>query len=122
MAKASVKLIGMNRLYKDLSAISDEIRGEVKQAVGDSLDRIKSSAESSVPVDTGKLRESISVNVSESGMGGTVTAGNSKARHAHLVEFGTVKTQAQPFLHPALEAEAPRYEAAVTAAVRRAGK
>lgn len=30
-----------------------------------------------------------------------VTVGNPEVRHAHLVEFGTVKTEAQPFFLPA---------------------
>lgn len=31
-----------------------------------------------------------------------VTAGNEKTRYVHLVEFGTSKTEAQPFWLPAL--------------------
>lgn len=64
------------------------------------------------PVDTGELRDSISVSQSESGA--VVYA---EAEHGIYVEFGTYKMAAQPFLVPALKAAEDSVAEAIAAAL-----
>jgi HK97 gp10 family phage protein len=90
-----------------------------------------------VPVDTGALRDSIAVTPPDSTTppystpGGrfvvpetsvAVTAGGTKARHAHLVEYGTVKMQPQPFFWPAVRLNRKRAQRNIKAAISRAVK
>lgn len=39
-----------------------------------------------------------------------VTVGNEEVRHGHLVEFGTIKTEAQPFVLPGFRLAKPRMD------------
>jgi HK97 gp10 family phage protein len=108
---------GISRLQRRLMNIPEA----VKQAVAPDL--LKSGAEISdmmrrvVPVDEGKLRNSIAVTgpgrqtppYSQPGGSMTVpenavaiTVGNSDVRYGHLVEFGTTKSAAQPFFWPSV--------------------
>lgn len=74
-----------------------------------------------VPVQTGKLRDAIYRTLSRD----NTTPGRAvyhvswnkrKAPHGHLVEFGTSRAPAHPFLRPAYEAA--KYDAAAAAIVR----
>lgn len=51
-----------------------------------------------------------------------VTAGNSEVRYAHLVEYGTSKTDAQPFFWPALRLLRRRIQQRIDRAGRKAIK
>lgn len=110
----------MKGLYHQMQRMSEEVQAEVRQAVSDSLEAIKTDAVSFVPVDTGKLRDNIRIDLQKSGFRGSVIAGGKGTSHANLVEYGTYKTKAQPFLTPAFEAEKPKFEARVARAVRKA--
>ena len=67
------------------------------------------SAKQLVPVRTGQLRRSIRVGQLTAkidgknvpGAGARLNAGGPSAKHAHLIELGTVKAAARPFLEPA---------------------
>ena len=54
-----------------------------------------------------------------------VTVGNPQMRHGHLIEFGTKKSPAQPFMLPGFRLAKPRVLAritrAITAAIKKAG-
>lgn len=73
---------------------------------------IVKEAKRRVPVDSGKLRDSLTVGRTTrrrgSRMKGTVYIGprSKVGAHAHLVEFGTPHAPAQPFLRPALDERA----------------
>jgi len=91
----------------------EEITAEVEKHVMDRLEvageQIAAHARQSVPVKSGKLRNSIRV-VRLHGdpkLDVRVYAGNrlkDGAFYAHMVEYGTVKMKARPFLRPALNA------------------
>lgn len=77
---------------------------------------VLADAQGFCPVDTGYLRSSLSVGaegntfeVEDDGL--TIIVGTS-VEYAPFVEFGSRKSQAQPFLSPAVEAERPAFEAA----------
>lgn len=80
---------------------------------------LRDEAKHHAPVDTGLLRDSIYLAFKEDrSTGGQVVysvSWNSKtAPHGHLIEFGTYKMPAKPFLRPAYDA-APRAQAAMLA-------
>ncbi|MHA6646416.1 HK97-gp10 family putative phage morphogenesis protein [Mesorhizobium sp. A623] len=51
-----------------------------------------------------------------------VTVGNSDVRYAHLVEYGTAKTEAQPFFWPALRLLRKRLQNRINRAAKKALK
>jgi hypothetical protein len=131
------------KLEKRLNAIPAEILAALRPALIRSAEDVASNmralAEGSR--DSGDLIDSIVV----TGPGGTtpaytvgggmrtvkpnqalVTVGNEEMRHGHLVEFGTVKTEAQPFMIPgwriAKPRILPRLARAITAAIKKAAR
>lgn len=92
----------------------DNITADIEKKAMDRLETaagfVMGLARQKVPIDTGKLRDTIRV-VRLKGdpkLNVRVYAGNRKKRgeggafYAHMVEFGTVKMPAKPFLRPAL--------------------
>ena len=94
-----------------------------------------------VPEDTGNLKDSITVTgPSETtppyAAGGgkrtagpnqvLVTAGDEMTRYGHMLEFGTVKMEAQPFMLPGWRLAKPRIDrrikSAITSAIKKAGQ
>ncbi|HPV49840.1 MAG TPA: HK97 gp10 family phage protein [Smithellaceae bacterium] len=87
--------------------------GEIMTAGMDRLEKaaqvIASGARQRVPIDSGKLKNSIRVTrlKGDTRRNIRVYAGNRTkggAYYAHMVEYGTVKMKAKPFLRPALNA------------------
>ena len=66
---------------------------------------ILKEAKRRVPVKTGRLRDSLVVKKDRTRPGVVVVhvGATYAARHAHLVEFGTVHSAARPFLRPAFD-------------------
>lgn len=60
--------------------------------------KIEAEAKKKCPVDTGRLRASITTTVE----GGKVIVG-SNVKYAPYVEWGTEKMEAQPYLRPAID-------------------
>jgi HK97 gp10 family phage protein len=126
-------------LGKRLEAIPAEVLAELRpallQAGNDVADRMRALAEGSR--DTGALIDTITV----TGPGDTtppyasgggsivakpnqvlVTTGSPDMRHGHLVEFGTVKTEAQPFMRPGFRLARPKVMARISRAISKAIK
>jgi len=87
--------------------------GEIIAASMDRLERaaevIAEDARRRVPVDSGKLKSTIRVTrlKGDPRRNVRIYAGNRKkqgAFYAHMIEFGTVKMKAKPFLRPAVNA------------------
>ncbi|MBB4067168.1 HK97-gp10 family putative phage morphogenesis protein [Gellertiella hungarica] len=114
-------------LEKRLKAIPGEIIAALRPALlksGDEVaDNMRTFAEASR--DTGALIDSISVTApgettpAYAAGGGRrvarenqvlVTVGNENVRYAHMVEFGTSKAEAQPFMLPGWRTAKPRIE------------
>jgi len=89
----------------------EQITAEIEKKAMDRLEKagevVAAKARSLVPVKTGKLKDTIRV-VRLKGdpkLNIRVYAGNrikGGAFYAHMVEYGTVKTKAKPFMRPAL--------------------
>lgn len=89
---------------------SDKVLDELDNAIEVALEEIGLTAEGyakkECPVDTGRLRNSISHDVKEK----TAYIGTN-VEYAPYVELGTVNTKAQPFLKPAVVEHVEQYKA-----------
>lgn len=124
--KPSVKIEGFDKIRHTLAKLA---RLTNRDAVEDSLlqgaEVIAAEARNLVPVRSGNLRSSIAVvtnsrNVNFSG--GSLSNGTYQVYigplqgkgqphdgfYGHMIEFGTVKMAAQPFIRPAFDAQADR--------------
>lgn len=112
----SAKVNGAKKLAATLDGLPKQIEDDIEKSVMKGAEEIAAAARLMAPVDTGELRDSIAVTgpgkrtPAHSTPGGAkvtgrleavVTAGNSDVRYAHLVEYGTQDTDAQPFFWPA---------------------
>ncbi|KAB0570584.1 HK97-gp10 family putative phage morphogenesis protein [Brucella pituitosa] len=122
-----------DRLARIPEAMRERLMAETETAANEIADQIRNFA----PVDDGDLKESITVTgpghttPPHSQPGGSqtvpegvymITAGNSKVRYAHLVEWGTEKNEAQPFFFPAIRLKRKKTKAALRRAARKALK
>src|SRR5215207_8933026 len=141
------------RLERRLKAIPQAYRDAIKTQILLSADKIMEHQKRVVPVDSGALRDSIVVTpggskkvaYSSVGIGkgsrdhelsATISAGNTKVRYAHLVEFGTTThiaggkfagatipgAPAQPFFYPPWRLGKKRFRAEVSKVVRASAK
>ena len=104
----SVRIEGMGRLRVALLRVTGEGEKAVRREVKRSALNVQNGARRRVPVDTGRLRNSIAHEIDADGMDATI---GSNVEYAPYVEFGTenedgtVRMRAQPYLFPALEEE-----------------
>ena len=100
---------------------SDEVLAALDGAVGKALETIGMQAEGyaamKAPVDTGRLRASITYAVEDDEQAAYI---GTNVEYAPYVEMGTSKTKAQPFLKPAATEHAAEYKAIVKAALENA--
>lgn len=82
----------------DMAALEREIRPQVDRELERAAEAGAEDARRRVPVDTGRLRDSIKVARTANG-----ARYGSDVDYALFVEFGTVDTPAQPFLRPGLD-------------------
>ena len=127
----------LDRLKKRLDAIPTGVKEAVQPALMRSGDELLARMNQLAPVRTGALRTSITVTPAGektpaySQPGGSmtvpenavaVTVGDTETRYAHLVEYGTADTPAQPFFWPAYrllkKRMANRIKRAISKAVR----
>lgn len=128
---------GIERLQARLAAIPKNVKAAVQPALIKQGLEMANTMRSFAPVDTGKLRDSIAVTPPDASTpaystpGGrmvvpetsvAVTAGNKDVRYAHLVEYGTVKAQAEPYFWPAVRIHNKKAKQAIKRAVSTAVK
>lgn len=76
-----------------------EVKDKLKKVLFDSMLKLQEISVTTVPVDTGRLKNSIILNPQSPGNKKyTVATGTHYASH---VEFGTIYQDAQPYLRPA---------------------
>lgn len=111
----TVRLVTLVATIKiDISKLQQALRSfesAVPQAISDALDEMAESAvqgaQANAPVDTGELRDSITVGAKDNN---SIEVG-AGAEHAPYVEFGTSTQPPQPYLEPEanrMESEASR--------------
>jgi HK97 gp10 family phage protein len=107
----------MTLTYKSrLQQIARSLPAEVAPALRNVAEEIEVQAKERVPVDTGDLRAAIHVEDIDDGY--AVVAGNHDVYYGHIVEHGSVKTPARPFLEPALESVRDNIDDLIRAALR----
>lgn len=94
MAKSEVKRRKRIRSYAGMAT------GWAKYCIEPMTDKAADYARDRVPVDTGSLKSSITYDVW--GLTGAIKAGGRGARHAMLIEYGTVHMKARSFLRYAI--------------------
>ena len=108
----------LRKLAADLATAGSRVGAATSKAVRESAERVKVDAARTAPRATGVLRRSIGVDTYGDGrsVGMTAVVGPA-AFYGLYLERGTVKMSARPFMEPALEREAPAFEAAIAAVV-----
>jgi HK97 gp10 family phage protein len=102
----SVRVEGMSGLRRALLNATKEGTRAVQIEVLRSALRIQARARERCPVDTGRLRNSIAIELDEDRLSGSV---GTNVDYAPYVEFGTVHMAAQPYLFPSIEEEQPEF-------------
>jgi len=75
-----------------------KVSSKTTKALHETGSALLPAAQAAVPVDEGKLKNSIKYEVNPTKGTGTLSAGGPGAQHANLVEFGTWKMPPQSFL------------------------
>lgn len=119
--KTTVRIDGLENLDRKLAKLAKALPETVqKAALAEGGEIIASEARLLVPVDSGNLRDSITVSDErlggafkmDSGLGSRsvqvfigprTRGGRPDGFYGHMVEFGTVKMAAQPFMRPAFD-------------------
>ena len=99
LAMIDVDMRKIARLQAALKAVPEVVAEELGKGVRDLVLLVEGEAKKRCPVDTGKLRASITP-VIESWAAGYV---GTNTEYAPYVEYGTRKMPAQPYLEPAFE-------------------
>lgn len=113
-ATREVQLAVNTELKKALFASAKQVESEAKRSItsGQKTGRVykrrsvthRASAPGEAPAsDTGRLVNSINSYLSTDGLYSFVIAGRGLVKYAAMLEFGTIKMAARPFMFPALE-------------------
>lgn len=86
-----------------LAELFESPAGEVAKDLQRRALQVDAAAKRLCPVDTGRLRSSITNEIGQDGQGLVATIGTN-VEYAPYIELGTSRMAAQPFLLPALEA------------------
>lgn len=140
-----MKLVGMDRAALKLAMVHPEVQQRVVTAIEQTTNDALSEARARVPVLSGELRDTLRREYSKTGLAGYVKAGFGKlARkrfkgekrktralrglkeesaelrgvYAAVVEFGSVKKPARPYLVPAVESVRNAHNTRIADAVR----
>lgn len=112
MAAINIKMTDNSDLFKD--AADDAIRR--------ALEKIGLTAEAyaklKCPVDTGRLRNSITHVVVDSAGVGLIVYIGTNVEYAAYVELGTVSTRPQPYLRPAASGHSSEYRKIIEGELR----
>lgn len=100
-----IKIVGMEKLQKKLK---DNVRMEdVKRVVRHNGAEMQTKAMQNAPVDTGTLKRSIGLEITDGGMSAEVEP---TAEYAPYVELGTRFMEAQPYLKPAFDEQKEKFK------------
>ena len=125
--KASVKLVGIERVEKNLEKLADRGKDNLEGLVKLATKEIATEAKRLAPVDSGDYRDSIAGK--SDGIAGYVAAWRGRRVNpiSHLIEFGTQPhgthpgTTAKPHLFPAFEMVTSKMGGRIADALRKAG-
>lgn len=135
----AIRIKNADRFRRLLKVLPEKEREQIKVALREAASSIVSTQKQLAPVRTGALRNSIKATpgdqdlpayASVRGRAPTkdpelamiLSAGNPSVRYAHLIEYGTVKTAAQPFFGPGFRAHRRDAVSKINKAARKAIK
>lgn len=102
MARTRVEVEGGRELARRFRELSQDAGTELEEALVKSALFVERDAKLNSPVDTGRLRASISNTNEGFGTDNPSVMIGTNTQYAAAVEFGTSKKSAHPFLFPAL--------------------
>ena len=103
---AGIKVVGMDKLEKQLK--KNVTLNDVKKVVRKNGVGLQKAAQKKAPIDTGILKRSVGIDITDSGMTATVEP---TAEYSAYVEYGTRFMKAQPYMKPALEEQEKLFKA-----------
>lgn len=103
---AGIKVVGMDKLEKQLK--KNVTLNDVKKVVRKNGVGLQKVTQKKAPVDTGTLKRSVGIDITDSGMTATVEP---TAEYSAYVEYGTRFMKAQPYMKPALEEQEKLFKA-----------
>lgn len=102
---AKVKIVGIEKLQKKLKKNVD--MADVKRVVRHNGAEMQAKAQQNAPVDTGNLKRSIGLEVTDGGMSAEMEP---TAEYGPYVELGTRFMEAQPYLKPAFDVQKEKFK------------
>lgn len=99
-----IKVVGIEMLQKKLK--KNVQMEDVKRVVRHNGAEMQEKAQRNAPVDTGTLKRSIGLEITDSGMAAEVEP---TAEYAPYVELGTRFMEAQPYLKPAFDDQKEKF-------------
>lgn len=115
----AVRIEGLGRLRRKLGILTEREKDAVRREIKRAALNVQNGARERVPVDTGRLRNSIAHVIDLDGMRAVI---GTNVEYAPYVELGTFRASAQPYLFPALEAEKPKIRARLRKALNDEGR
>lgn len=100
-----IKVVGIEKLQKKLK--KNVQMEDVKRVVRHNGAEMQENAQRNAPVDTGTLKRSIGLGITDSGMAAEVEP---TAEYAPYVELGTRFMEAQPYLKPAFDDQKEKFK------------
>ena len=100
-----IKIVGMEKLQKKLK--KNVQMDDVKRVVRHNGAEMQTKTQQNAPVDTGTLKRSIGLEITDSGMAAEV---GPTADYAPYVELGTRFMDAQPYLGPAFKDQKEKFK------------
>ena len=94
-----IRARGLQAAQQRLSRLADRIAGVTDEAISEFADEVTIHMQGVVPVDTGKLKGSISKKKEGNGY----TVGPRGVEYAEYVENGTSRSPAQPYVAPTVQ-------------------
>lgn len=101
----NIKIVGMEKLQKKLK--KNVQMDDVKRVVRHNGAEMQTKAQQNAPVDTGTLKRSIGLEITDSGMSAEIEP---TAEYAPYVELGTRFMEAQPYLKPAFDEQKEKFK------------
>lgn len=100
-----IKIVGMEKLQRKLK--KNVRMDDVKRVVRHNGAEMQAKAQQNAPVDTGTLKRSIGLEITDGGMSAEVEP---TADYAPYVELGTRFMEAQPYLKPAFDEQKEKFK------------
>lgn len=94
-----IRARGIQGAQQRLNRLADRLAGVTNDAINEFADEVVTHMKGVVPVDTGKLRDSIE----KKQEGDSVSVGPRGVEYAEYVEYGTSRSPAQPYVRPTIE-------------------